>query len=81
MRVVLIAGAAVLLAAVVAVYGTLAAMLLAGLRDWLHSWVRVRRMRRSGESKRVVPESVVTWVVDECGNVIDSVGNSWTVTG
>lgn len=89
MRSIAVGGLAVFAAAVLAVYGLLAAMALAALRDWLHERFRVWRMSRSGEPKRIVaptrPDGVLilatTWVQDEDGNVIDSAGNSWTVTG
>jgi hypothetical protein len=73
-----LAGIAAVLAVMIAViYAAVLASVVFWLRDEFRSWLRVRRMRRSGEPKRVVAPS---WVVDEDGNVITSDGHSWTVT-
>jgi hypothetical protein len=75
-----IAALGMFVAAAVFVYGTVLLLVLTAIRDWLHSRRQIRRMVRSGEPKRVVPEAGIgTWVVDEDGNAIDCHGNSFTI--
>jgi hypothetical protein len=82
MRALAIGALAVLCAAAVAVYGTLLLVVLAAIRDWLHSRRQIRRMRRSGEPARhrtAMSARSVTWVLDDDGNAIASDGNSFTI--
>ena len=73
--------AGVFAVAFVVIYGFLLACVLVALRERLRERYLGWRMLRSGEPKRIVATQPYTFVVDDAGNVIDSTGNSWVVTG